>query len=100
MWSLRATSCARKLAQPARLLGILFLITASLIGTEASALSDQREASLKATHGREALLRGQYQEAERLLTEALQLFTIDRISSPSDVLFNSTGGLVFAPSWA
>ena len=72
MWSLRATSCARKLAQPARLLGILFLITASLIGTEASALSDQREASLKATHGREALLRGQYQEAERLLTEALQ----------------------------
>jgi tetratricopeptide (TPR) repeat protein len=72
MWSLRATSCARKLAQPARLLGILFLITASFIGTEASALSDQREASLKATHGREALLRGQYQEAERLLTEALQ----------------------------
>jgi tetratricopeptide (TPR) repeat protein len=72
MWSLRATSCARKLAQPARLLGILFLITTSLIGTEASALSDQREASLKATHGREALLRGQYQEAERLLTEALQ----------------------------
>ena len=72
MWSLRATSCARKLAQPARLLGILFLITASLISTEASALSDQREASLKATHGREALLRGQYQEAERLLTEALQ----------------------------
>ena len=72
MWSLRATSCARKLAQPARRLGILFLIIASFIGTEASALSDQREASLKATHGREALLRGQYQEAERLLTEALQ----------------------------
>jgi tetratricopeptide (TPR) repeat protein len=72
MWSLRATSCARKLAQPARLLGILFLIIASLISTEASALSDQREASLKATHGRAALLRGQYQEAERLLTEALQ----------------------------
>ena len=72
MWSLRATSCARKLAQPARLLGILFLIIASLIGTEALALSDQREASLKATQGREALLRGQYREAERLLTEALQ----------------------------
>jgi tetratricopeptide (TPR) repeat protein len=72
MWSLRATSCARKLAQPARLLGILLLIISSLIGSEASALSDQREASLKATHGREALLRGQYQEAERLLTEALQ----------------------------
>jgi len=48
------------------------VLFASLIGTEASALSDQREASLKATHGREALLRGQYQEAERLLTEALQ----------------------------
>jgi tetratricopeptide (TPR) repeat protein len=72
MWSLRATSCARKLAQPARLLGLLFLIIGSFISTEASALSDQREASLKATHGREALLRGQYQEAERLLTEALQ----------------------------
>jgi tetratricopeptide (TPR) repeat protein len=72
MWSLRATSCARKLAQPARLLGILFLIIAGLISTEASALSDQREASLKATHGRAALLRGQYQEAEKLLTEALE----------------------------
>ncbi|MGH6824531.1 tetratricopeptide repeat protein [Methyloceanibacter sp.] len=71
MWSLRATSCARKLALPARLLGILFLIIAGLINTEASALSDQREASLKATHGRAAILRGQYQEAERLLTEAL-----------------------------
>ena len=72
MWSLRATSCARKLAQPARLLGVLCLIIASLISTEASALSDQREASLKATHGRAALLRGQYQDAETLLTEALE----------------------------
>jgi tetratricopeptide (TPR) repeat protein len=44
---------------------------ASVIGTEASALGEHREASLKATHGRAALLRGQYQEAERLLTEAL-----------------------------
>ena len=71
MWSLRATSCVRKLTQSPRLLGILFLIIASFIGTEASALGEQREASLKATHGRAALLRGQYQEAERLLTEAL-----------------------------
>ena len=71
MWSLRATSCVRKLAQSPRLLGVLLLIIASLIGTEASALGEQREASLKATHGRAALLRGQYQEAERLLTEAL-----------------------------
>jgi tetratricopeptide (TPR) repeat protein len=69
---LRATSCARKLARSPRLLGILFLIVASLIGTEASALSDQREASLKATHGRAALLRGQYRDAETLLTEALE----------------------------
>src|SRR5262245_3801739 len=71
MWSARAWSCARKFAQSARLLGVLFLVVASLISTEASALSDQREASLKATHGRAALLRGQYREADRLLTEAL-----------------------------
>ena len=49
---------------------------ASFIGTEASALGEQREASLKATHGRAALLRGQYQEAERLLTEALASGTL------------------------
>jgi tetratricopeptide (TPR) repeat protein len=65
-------SCVRKLAKSPWLLGILFLILASFIGTEASALGEQREASLKATHGRAALLRGQYQEAERLLTEALE----------------------------
>jgi tetratricopeptide (TPR) repeat protein len=41
------------------------------VSGQAFALSEQREASLKATHGRAALLRGQYQEAERLLTEAL-----------------------------
>jgi tetratricopeptide (TPR) repeat protein len=51
---------------------VLLLIIASLIGTDATALGEQREASLKATHGRAALLRGQYQEAERLLTEALE----------------------------
>jgi tetratricopeptide (TPR) repeat protein len=72
MWSLRASSCVRKLAQSPRLLGVLFLIIAGIIGTEASALGEQREASLKATHGRAALLRGQYQEAERLLTEAIE----------------------------
>jgi tetratricopeptide (TPR) repeat protein len=76
MWSLRATSCVRKLTRSPRLLGILFLVIASLIGTEASALGEQREASLKATHGRAALLRGQYQEAERLLTEALASATL------------------------
>ena len=64
-------SCARRLAQSPRLFGVLLLILGSLICTEASALGEQREASLKATHGRAALLRGQYQEAERLLTEAL-----------------------------
>ncbi len=69
-------SCARKLAQSPRLLGILFLILASFIGTEASALGEQREATLKATHGRAALLRGQYQEAERLLTEAVESGTL------------------------
>ena len=71
MWSLRATSCVRKLTQSPRLLGVLLLIIASFVCTDASALGEQREASLKATHGRAALLRGQYQEAERLLTEAL-----------------------------
>ena len=76
MWSLRATSCVRKLTRSPRLLGVLFLIIASLIGTEASALGEEREASLKATHGRAALLRGQYQEAERLLTEALASATL------------------------
>ena len=76
MWSLRATSCVRKLTQSPRLLGVLLLIIASIIGTEASALGEQREASLKATHGRAALLRGQYQEAERLLTEALASATL------------------------
>ena len=45
--------------------------SSSIVGTEASALGEQREASSKATHGRAALLRGRYQEAERLLTEAL-----------------------------
>ena len=76
MWSLRATSCVRKLAQSPRLLGVLLLIIISIIGTEASALGEEREASLKATHGRAALLRGQYQEAERLLTEALASATL------------------------
>jgi tetratricopeptide (TPR) repeat protein len=72
MWSLRATSWARKLVQPARLVGVLCLLIASLIASDASALSDQRQASLKATHGRAALLRNQYQDAETLLTEALE----------------------------
>src|SRR5262245_66583615 len=71
MVSLRAISCARNLARSRRLLGALLLIFAGHVCTEASALGAQREASLKATHGRAALLRGQYQEAERLLTEAL-----------------------------
>ena len=71
MWSLRATSCVRKLTPSPRLLGVLFLIIACIIGTGAFAFGEQQEASLKATHGRAALLRGQYQEAERLLTEAL-----------------------------
>lgn len=76
MWSLRATSCVRKLAQSPRLLGALLLIIACIISTEASALGEEREASLKATHGRAALLRGQYIEAERLLTEALASATL------------------------
>jgi tetratricopeptide (TPR) repeat protein len=69
---MRAASCARTLALSPRLLAILFLIAASLVSSKASALSDQREASLKATHGRAALLRGQYRDAETLLTESLQ----------------------------
>ena len=69
---MRATSCVRKLTQSPRLLGILLLIVACIVGTEASAIGEQREASLKATHGRAALLRGQYQEANDLLTEALE----------------------------
>jgi tetratricopeptide (TPR) repeat protein len=69
--SVRATSCAKKFAPPSRLLLLLLLVLTSAIWTKTSALADEREASLKATHGRAALLRGQYQEAERLLTEAL-----------------------------
>ena len=61
----------RKLTPSPRLLGVLSLIIACIIGTGAFAFGEQQEASLKATHGRAALLRGQYQEAERLLTEAL-----------------------------
>lgn len=53
------------------LLGLLLVILPNIVSGQAFALSEQREASLKATHGRAALLRGQYQEAERLLTEAL-----------------------------
>jgi tetratricopeptide (TPR) repeat protein len=66
----------RKLTRSPRLLGLLLLIVACIVGTEASAIGEQREASLKATHGRAALLRGQYQEAERLLTEALASVTL------------------------
>lgn len=87
MWSVRATSCVRKLTRSPRLLGILFLIIASLVGTDASALGEQREAALKATHGRAALLRSQYQEAERLLTEALASSTLP-ISTQIAVLGN------------
>ena len=42
MWSLRATSFVRKLTRSPRLLGILFLVIASLIGTESSALGGGR----------------------------------------------------------
>ena len=74
--SLRATSCAKKFAPPSRLLPLLLLILASAIWTETSTLADDREASLKAPHGRAALLHGQYQEAERVLTEALEAATL------------------------
>ena len=64
-------SCAKKFAQQSRFLRLLLIIFVSALWTESPALADEREASLKATHGRAALLRGEYQEAERLLTEAL-----------------------------
>src|SRR4029077_12823976 len=80
--SLRAASCAKKFAPPSRLL-LLFLVLTSAIWTETSALADEREASLKATHGRAALLRGQYQEAERLLTEALDATLSPAIQVPT-----------------
>jgi len=64
-------SCAKKFAQQSRLLRLLLIIFVSALWIESPALADEREASLKVTHGRAALLRGQYQEAERLLTEAL-----------------------------
>jgi tetratricopeptide (TPR) repeat protein len=73
---LRATSCAREFAQASWLLRLLLIILAGTLWTETVALGDEREASLKATHGRAALLRGQYQAAETLLTDALQSSTL------------------------
>ncbi len=49
----------------------MLIILASVATGHAFALGEQQDASLKATHGRSALIRGQYQDAERLLTEAL-----------------------------
>ena len=76
MVSLRVTSRAREIAQASRLLGLLLVILAGAVWTETVALGDERDAFLKATHGRAALLCGQYQAAETLLTEALQSSTL------------------------
>lgn len=73
--SLRAASCARKRAQPrpiAWLIGTAIIIIATTFGSApALAASEQRDALLLTQQGRVALLRGQYAEAERLLTQAL-----------------------------
>jgi tetratricopeptide (TPR) repeat protein len=106
----------RKLTQSPRLLGVLLLIITCIIGTEASALGEQREASLKATHGRAALLRGQHQEAERLLTEALASATLPvstqisalgnrgiarwRLSNPSEAIDDFNAALRLSPEEA
>ena len=68
---LRATPCAKKFVLASRLLPLLLPILATVLCTASPACAYEREASLKATHGRAALLRGQYEDAERLLTEAL-----------------------------
>ena len=72
VWSLPAASGARKLALPAWLLAILCLfLLATSDRCPARAYSDGQEAALKASQGRAALLRGQYQDADRLLTGSL-----------------------------
>ena len=60
----REEVCSRRLWR-------LFLIIA-VIGTQASALSDQREASLKRPMAVRLFCAANIKEAERLLTEALQ----------------------------
>jgi tetratricopeptide (TPR) repeat protein len=69
--NLSARSCAKKFAPPSRLLPLLLLILVGGPSTTSPSFADERDASLKATHGRAALLRGQYEDAERLLTESL-----------------------------
>jgi tetratricopeptide (TPR) repeat protein len=74
--SLRAASCARKLARRAWLadwlVGGLLLVIATISAlAPARATPEERDASLQAHQGRTALLRGQDAEADRLLTQAL-----------------------------
>ena len=71
--SVRAASCARKLAQPWWLTAFLVLVLIAISAwTPARAYLDEQAASLQANQGRAALARGQYLDADRLLTDALQ----------------------------
>lgn len=73
MWSLRATSCAGKLALSAWFVGGLCLSLFAIFDPNpARAYSEEQQAALKASHGRAALIRGQYRDADRLFTGALQ----------------------------
>lgn len=61
------------LAPAARLLaGLCLCLLVISSGPPAHAYSDQQQAALKASLGRAALVRGQYDDANRLLTEALE----------------------------
>jgi tetratricopeptide (TPR) repeat protein len=72
VWSLCATSGARRLAQRAVLLGSLVLLILATSDPTLVQAVEARDAALKASQGRAALVRGQYQEADGLFTEALQ----------------------------
>ena len=68
----RAASCARGLAQRSWLTAPLLLILTAISWTPARADLDEQAASVQANQGRAALVRGQYLDADRLLTAAIQ----------------------------
>jgi tetratricopeptide (TPR) repeat protein len=72
VWSLCATSGARRLAQRAVFLASLFLLILATSDPTLVQAAEAPDAALKASQGHAALVRGQYQEADGLLTEALQ----------------------------
>ena len=113
----RAASCARRLAQPPRLSApLLLIITALTAWTPAWADLDEQAASLQANQGRAALARGQYLDADRLLTGALQSTSLPspirafalsdrgiarwRLSRPYDAIDDFNAALRLAPEEA